>query len=285
MHNAGSGVSTGVALVETAVLDEGIASHFRVDAVVVVAMGIDIDAPDDGRVAQQQVNGPERAVADLHVLDQHVAAAVELDELRAEVVVALGHLALLDRHVGGSHGVEFLERFHMGRRARVPLLPDLQPRLKLALAGDRDVFAIERVDERRVVEAFHALPARLDGRQIVLRILAEDQHGVFFQVEVHVAREMNRAGEPLARGNDHAPAACVVACGDRFSNGLGVVHLTAGLGAEIGNGDISRGEDGNLDGRHGERRFHGNPLMTDSTALRVNHRGRDQHGQAIPADV
>src|SRR5207302_1063390 len=72
--------------------------------------------------------------------------------------------------------------------------------LESSAAGNRDVLLLVRVDERRVVHALQALPAREDQRQIMSLVLTEAHHGTRSQVEVHIAAQMNRAGEKLACG-------------------------------------------------------------------------------------
>ena len=70
----------------------------------------------------------------------------------------------------------------------------------------RDVLLAVRVDQRRVVHALHALPAREhDG--IAGRIGVEQQRRAFAHVQFDVALEMNGAGEELARRHQHAAAA------------------------------------------------------------------------------
>ena len=49
-----------------------------------------------------------------------------------------------------------------------------------------------------------ALPTRLHGGQVVPRIVAEREHGILGEVEVHVALKVDGAGEPLPGGNDDA---------------------------------------------------------------------------------
>src|SRR6202171_1648867 len=74
-----------------------------------------------------------------------------------------------------------------------------------SLAGDGDVFALEGVDERRVVHQLDALPPREHVR-VVSRIAAEAERGPGLQVQLHAALEPDRAGEVLAGRDDHASA-------------------------------------------------------------------------------
>lgn len=163
----GNGVVT---LIEHAVFDEEVTRHFGIDAVVVAAVGGDVDPADNGAVAEEKMNRLERAVADFDVLDEDVTTAIELDELRAKVVFADGHLALGDGNIFRHHFVELLERGHVGGRALEPFAPFTEAGLECAEAGEGDVFAIEGVDERGVVETLHAFPARLHGGQVVVRL-------------------------------------------------------------------------------------------------------------------
>ena len=52
-----------VALIERAILDEEIARHLQVDAVIVVSMGPYVQVAGDAVVAQVDVNRPERTFA------------------------------------------------------------------------------------------------------------------------------------------------------------------------------------------------------------------------------
>ncbi len=207
------------------------------------------------------MDGPERTVADPDVFYQDVFTAVELDELRAQVVFALGHLPLFDRGIGGGVVVKFFQRFEMRGRALHPLLPSAHVRLKRAFTGESHILALERVNERRVVEALEALPTRLHCGQVVFGIAAEGESGVLFEVQVHVALEMDFPGLPFAFGNHHAPAACVVAGGDGLADGFG--NVTGVAMVVLGDVEILVGEHRHPDCRHGKRRFHGNLLMSD----------------------
>lgn len=210
-----------VALVEHAVLDEEVSCHFGIDTVVVVAVGGDVDAADDDAVAEVEVDGPERAVADFDVFDEDAAAAVELDELGAEIVFAGGHLAFGDGGVFGHHFVELLERGHVRGRAFVPLAPDIEAGEECAGAGEGDVVAVEGVDERGVVETLHAFPGGVDGGEVVAWVGGEFEDGAVGEVEVDVGAEVDGAGEPASWGNDYAAAAGVVAGLDGAAEGGG----------------------------------------------------------------
>jgi len=73
------------------------------------------------------------------------------------------------------------------------------------------------------------------------------------QVQVHVALEMDRAGEPLALGHEHAPTVCLGAGGDRPGNRLGTLLLAAGLGAVAAYVEAAVGEARPLELRHVEQ--------------------------------
>ena len=102
-----------VALVEHAIFDQYVLCHFRVDAIVIMPVRPDLDAADDDIPAQKRVQHPKRAIFDADVLDQHMAAAVELDKLRPQIGRACGHLALRDRRFLGRQFVQRHERVHV----------------------------------------------------------------------------------------------------------------------------------------------------------------------------
>src|SRR5205823_6536798 len=64
--------------------------------------------------------------------------------------------------------------------------------IERALARHRDVFPLERVDERRIVHELRALEAREHRRQILLAVARERERRASRYVKIDIAREMNR---------------------------------------------------------------------------------------------
>ena len=109
-------------------------------------------------------------------------------------------------------------------------------------SGDGDVGLLEGVNEGRVVHALGAFEAGENHRQIVLWILAEAQRGALFQVQVHVAGQMDRAGEEDSGGDRHPTAARGGAGLDRPRDGLGGFDLSALASAETSDFEHPVGE-------------------------------------------
>ena len=211
-----------VALVEPAVLNDDVAAHLYVDAVVVAAVRVDVKVAHRRVLAQVEVKRPERRIAHLEAVPRHALAAVELHELWTGVgILHLVYLAPLHRIVRRAPGVELqtggLDAVLL-RNPRIPgrVLPLAFVPAQRARAGDRDVRAGVGVDERRVVHALHPLPRGMHGRQIVLWILREHDLGPFGEVKLAVRAEMYRAGEPFPCRHDDAAAAGFLARGHRL---------------------------------------------------------------------
>ena len=70
-----------IAGVEQALLDQHVPAAFGVAAVVIGAVGRDVDPPYGDIGAEQRMNFPHRRAADFHAFDQNVLAALKLDEI------------------------------------------------------------------------------------------------------------------------------------------------------------------------------------------------------------
>src|SRR5205814_665998 len=64
-------------------------------------------------------------------------------------------------------------------------------------AGDGDILLVQRVDERRVVHAFHPLEAR-EHHRVELRVWVELDRGTLVDYQVHIAPQVNGAGQTHA---------------------------------------------------------------------------------------
>src|ERR1044071_3014382 len=177
-----------VARVEGAVFDEHVLARLGVAAVVVLAVALDVDPADGDVGAEDGVEFPHRRVDDGDALDEHVLAAVGLDELRAEVA-AFAEDALADGRAALGQLFERLAGLQLVRHALLPAVSRLtlpEPpvlfvavAVERALARDGDVLLLEGVDEGRVVHQLHPLPAREDEREVRLRVLTEFNRRAF----------------------------------------------------------------------------------------------------------
>ena len=136
-----------VALIETAVLDEHVARHFDVDAVVVVAVGVDIKPAHDDVLAVVEMDRPERRIAHLEILEPDVFAAVDLQKVGPRVGVwLLVDAALFNRIILRAPVVKLAAGGADAVVLRHPLLPERVLEFSLvaaqhALAGDGDIGA------------------------------------------------------------------------------------------------------------------------------------------------
>ena len=93
-----------------------------------------------------------------------------------------------------------------------------------ALAGDRDVLLLVRVDERRVVHQLRALEPREDGGQVVARVAAEGERRASRDVQVDVALEMHGAGQERPAGTTTCPPPAAAQASIAVSNRRRAVH-------------------------------------------------------------
>ena len=102
-----------------------------------------------------------------------------------------------------------------------------------ALAGDGDVALAIGVEERRIIDQLHPLPARENVGQILSWILTEFDRGAFRQMEIDVAFQTNRAGQKLAWRYYDAAAATDTANVDCFSKYIGEISFAITNRAEL----------------------------------------------------
>src|SRR5207249_4624579 len=165
------------ARMESAVLHEHVAARVRVDAVIVRPVGVDVQAADDDVLRIGGMNGPVWPAADGEAFEQDVLAVYQTDEARSDGGFRGAEDALLDGHSRRTHAIRLL------RLELLPGPPSLGISIEAARAGDRNVLAIACVDERRVVIDFDAAIADKHRRQVILRLIAEDELGAFFDPE------------------------------------------------------------------------------------------------------
>ena len=91
-----------VAGVENAILDQHVAARFRIAAVVVGAVAEDIHAADGDVGAENRIDLPHRRIVNGDAFDQHVLAAIRLDEVGPQKL-AFAKYAFLDRLAALTH--------------------------------------------------------------------------------------------------------------------------------------------------------------------------------------
>ena len=246
-----------VTLVEDAVFHDGVLRHLEVDAVVVVPVGVHLQAVHPGVLAEVEMDGPEGAVLDAEPAELHVLAAVELDQVRAHVGLALLHPAVLHRDAGRAHRVELARGLDVRLGAVEPGAPEVHFRMDEPRAAYAYVLTFVGIDQRGVVHAFRPLPGGVYGRQIELRVVLEHQFGPFGEPELAVAFEVDGAGQPDARRHDHASAAGLPAGRHRLGESLRGGRDVAGLGAVLRDGKVLRRENEHLQRGEFERRLRG----------------------------
>ena len=79
--------------------------HLKVDAVVVVAVRINVEPMRPDILAHERMDGPEGALADLEVLQTDVGAAVEMDQVRTHLHPLALHVAVLRGDLRRAHGI------------------------------------------------------------------------------------------------------------------------------------------------------------------------------------
>src|ERR1051325_2936088 len=121
---------------------------------------------------------PHRGIDDVNTFDQYVARAIRLDEVWPQVL-AFAEDSVFHRHTAFAIIEQLANTAARGRfiiaATAGPCPPILIRRstVECSTSGDRDVFLLECVNERRVVHALSAFEARIDNGQVLLRISAE----------------------------------------------------------------------------------------------------------------
>ncbi len=139
-------------------------------------------------------------------------AAVGLHEVGPQIVAGAEHAARRPARCPRPFVAAIASRTLVRAAAALPFQghqcrwPGLA--VERALAGDRDVLLLEGVDQRRVVHHLVAFESREHRRKIIARLGAEADCGALCQMQIDVAPQMDRpVHQPIAGGNDHAPAA------------------------------------------------------------------------------
>ena len=231
-----------ISLVKDTVFDDGTAGHLDIDAVVVVAVGIHVEAVHPGILAQVQMNGPERTFPDFEAVKGHVGAAVELDQMGPHIGLPFFHAPVLHGNSGRAHRVELASGLDMLFGSCEPRAPEVHLGGDGAAAGDAHILASESIYEGRVVHAFGAFPGGMDGGKIQRRVVFENQSRAFAKVEETRVLEVYCPCNPFSLRDYHPSASGLVAglhcLFESFHRGFGVVFA----GAVAGNRKVPCGE-------------------------------------------
>ena len=211
-----------------------------------------VEVAHDAVLGMVEVNHPERRLADLEPVQQHVPAAVELDEVRAHVcAVEREQPPRRHRRVRRAPVVEVFRRLHVLGRTGEPGFPAFHARRNRPRAGDGDVRHAVGVEERRVVVALDALPRRVDFR-VVGGVVRERERRPVREVQVAVVAEADGPREPVTLRHDDAPAAGRLARPHGLRKGVRRLHALPR--AEVGDREVACGEFGHRDVELSERR-------------------------------
>ena len=137
---------TVVAGAENATDDEHAVAAFRIAAIVVRAVAVDIDAAHCNVAAQHRIELPHRGVLDGEVFEKNVRTAIGLDEVWAKKM-SFAEDALGDGSVFIAHGDDSLSVVARGAGPRPPVLM-IGLAIQRSRAGHGDIGFPEGIDKR-----------------------------------------------------------------------------------------------------------------------------------------
>src|ERR1051325_1816581 len=211
-------------------------------------MRVNVRSAHDHVRTKQWMNLPHRRTQNVNSLDQDIPTSIEFDKARSQIS-AFAKLPLLNRHIRINHFPETVPR----RLLISPALPRTSTSLPLppvfiaglpiqcAFTRHRDIFLLERINQRRVVVAFHSLEPRQNDRNISFRVGRESQYGATSQVKFDIALQMNWTGKKLAFRNNHFPTGLVTRL-NRFAYGNRTIRPAISRGSEIGDYKFAGGK-------------------------------------------
>ena len=127
------------------------------------------------------MNSPKRRFANFKIFQNNIFTAVELDELRPEISAALCEHALFDALAVHHLPKHFTANALMYLAADKPIAPLSHFRRERPLSDNSDIGASVRVNERRIIHAFDALPACLYDGETKFRIVLENNKRAFVE--------------------------------------------------------------------------------------------------------
>ncbi len=262
-----------IAGLEVVVLDQDVLRRIHHHAVAVgTAQAVDRHVAHDGPPAVDQVNVPHGRVVQGDALDQNVLRLPEDHEVGSHPLHAraLAEMAARQRHLGGNGP----------GRGLAPLPPGFALALEDTLAGNGHVLHFKGVDQGGIVEGLHAFVAVLDHGQVIVPVRTEADRGAFGEMQVDMTGQVNRAGEPSSRRDQHR-AATVLGCrGDGPVNG--VRDPDVGVLAHLAGPVIADVEGPGREGRtlqlgHGKGGLDWSDIPGDLRGLAAARCSQDQH--------
>ena len=112
-----------VSLVKRTVFDQKVTTHFKVNTIIIVSMCPHIQITDDTSVTHIEVNGPKRTLTYFKSIQHHILTAIEMYQMRTQMIFTGSHLAFYNRYIGRSFGIQFLQSLQMGCRTFKPYFP------------------------------------------------------------------------------------------------------------------------------------------------------------------
>ena len=250
-----------IAGVEEGVGDGDVAAGIHVQRVAVLRVPgvLDGDVADVDVFAEQQVQVPGGGVSESRPVEAQTFAAGELEEVGAEGVAgggvilgAKGQAAAAQflgdgvSFFGADGGVPDAGGFVDGAAAAqqlAPLLvgellslhgsPDFALTIEDAVAGDGDVEQIRAGDGREAADGLLALVVGDNQREII--IIAAEQHGrATLEVQLDIALQSDRPGEPGPARDDYPTSAGGGRRVDRARERVGVLHLAVAACPVVG---------------------------------------------------
>ncbi len=183
------------------------------------------------------MEGPGRAVAEGHALDQHTFAFNRLIHHGAHSGLKGTENPLFQRNIFFGNIDEDL--FH-ARLLVFPWPPGDTLAVEDPFSGEGDILAAIRIQEGGIVVDHGAAPLGQHDRQVIVGILTEADFRALFEVQFDAVLEEDGAGQPNSGGNDHTSAARCVGCGNCLRKGGGVERFTSLNATEGAQVEINR---------------------------------------------
>src|SRR5450756_985120 len=235
-----------VAGIEGAAVDQYVDARFGVAAIVVGTVAGDGHVAHRDVLAEHRVHFIHRRVDDGDVLNLHVGATVGLHEHGPQVAAVAEYsfrdgCPLLPHLAQGGPGLGLILVVRPSLSGPRPPVLGVRLAVQGAAAGDPDILLVQRVNEGRVVHALQPLKAREhDG--VELRVGVEPDGRALLHHQVHVALEVDGAGQADALSDHHVAAARTVGFLDGMAESFRAIRLAVRFGAVTGHLEFPGGE-------------------------------------------